>query len=323
MRWAGTITGLGRLASGAGRQTPSKEVTLSSSLRFGVGSMQVGRMMELAGSAEGLLEYILTFDHAAAVRDLAEHGFDIVELSGDVEIFLPGAYSEAAVAGLLELKRDLGLAYTVHLPMWSVEPSSPQQDVRRGSVEAVVRAIRTTLPLEPEVFVLHATNALAAEMGRWKLPPIARTALLGILQENARRSLVEILEATGIATRSLAVETIEFPFDLTLELAEELDLGVCVDVGHVLAGFSGTLDPFEALERALPRLMEVHLHDSPRMGPDGEMRYDLDHRPLGQGDLDVPRLLSVLDAAGFGGPVVFELPLDQAVASLETIRRLG
>jgi len=292
-----------------------------SSPRFGIGSLQVGRMMELAGSSEGLLEYILTFDHAAAVRDLAEHGFGIVELSSDVEIFLPGAYSEAAVAGLLDLKRETGLAYTVHLPMWSVEPSSPQQDVRRGSVDAVVRAIKATLPLEPEVYVLHATNALAAEMGRWSLPPVARGALIGILQENAGRSLAEILEATGIASRTLAIETIEFPFDQTLELAEELDLGVCVDVGHVLAGFSGALDPFEALERAMPRLAEIHLHDSPRMGPAGEMRYDQDHRPLGEGDLDVGRLLDVLVAAEFSGPVVFELTLAQAVASLEIITR--
>ncbi len=293
-----------------------------SSPRFGIGSLQVGRMMELAGSAEGLLEYILTFDHAAAVRDLAEHGFGVVELSGDVELFLPGAYNEANVAGLGELKRDLGLAYTIHLPMWSVEPSSPQQDVRRGSVEAVVRAIRAAAPLEPEVYVLHATNALAAEMGRWKLPPIARSALLGILQENARRSLEEILEATGIPSRSLAIETIEFPFDLTLALAEELDLGVCVDVGHVLAGFSGPLDPFDALEQALPRLAEIHLHDAPRSGPDGEMRYDQDHRALGQGDLDVPRLLDGLEIAAFTGPVIFELPLDQAVTSLAYIRGL-
>lgn len=280
-------------------------------------------MMELAGSTEGLLEYVLTFDHAAAVRDLAEHGFGIIELSGDVELFLPNAYNDAAIEGLLALKREIGLAYTVHLPMWSVEPSSPQQDVRRGSVDAVVRAIRTIAPLEPEVYVLHATNALAAEFGRWNLPPVARTALLGILQANAQRSLEEILGATGVASRSLAIETIEFPFDLTLELAEELDLGVCVDVGHVLAGFSGPLDPVDALERAGSRLAEIHLHDSPRVGPDGEMRYDLDHRPLGAGDLDVPRVLGTLEAAGFTGPVVFELALDQAVASMGYIRELA
>jgi sugar phosphate isomerase/epimerase len=303
-------------------ETRKKEVGLSSPLRFGIGSMQVGRMMELAGSTEGLLEYILTFDHAAAVRDLAEHGFGIIELSGDVELFLPGAYSEAAVEGLAALKQELGLAYTVHLPMWSVEPSSPQQDVRRGSVEAVVRSIKTVAPLEPEVYVLHATNALAAEFGRWRLPPVAKTALMGILQANAQKSLEEILDATGVAGRLLAIETIEFPFDLTLELAEELDLGVCVDVGHVLAGFSGQIDPFEALERVGPRLAEIHLHDSPRMGPGGEMRYDLDHRPLGAGDLDVPRLLRTLEAAGFTGPIVFELALDQAVASMGHIREL-
>lgn len=291
-------------------------------MRFGIGSMQVGRLMERAGSTEGLLQYLVSFDHADAVRDLAEHGFPLIELAGDVELFLPSAYSTGAVAGLQALKTELDLSYTVHLPLWSVEPSTPQQEVRQGSVAALIRAIETTTPLEPEAYVLHATNALAAEMSRWNLPPVAKNVLLGILIENAGKSLDEIVSATGVERRKLAVETIEFPFEHTLALAEEFDLGMCVDVGHVLAGFSGPIDLFDALELARPRLTEIHLHDTLQMGPDGAMRYDQDHRPLGAGDLDVPRLLDWLDGIGFDGPIVFELPLPQALASMEYIRQL-
>jgi sugar phosphate isomerase/epimerase len=291
-------------------------------VRFGIGSMQVGRLLERAGSTEGLLQNLLTFDHPAAVRDLAEHGFPLIELAGDVELFLPSAYNAEAVDGLKALKAELGLSYTVHLPLWSVEPATPQQEVRQGSVAAVVRAIETTAPLEPEAYVLHATNALAAEMSRWRLPAVTKNVVLGILIENAGKSLEEIVTATGVERRKLAIETVEFPFEQTLALAEELDLGMCVDVGHVLAGFSGPIDVFEALEQARPRLTEIHLHDSRRMGPDGAMRYDEDHRPLGAGDLDVPRLLAWLEQIEFTGPIVFELPLAQAQASLEYIREL-
>jgi sugar phosphate isomerase/epimerase len=288
--------------------------------RVGIGSMQVGRMLERAGSPEALLGMVLGFDHAAVVRDLAGHGFGVIELSGDLPLFIPEAFAPSQVERLAALATELNLAYTVHLPLWSIEPASPQEPVRRGSVQAVVRSIEQTRPLQPEVYVLHATGSLAAEFGRWTLPPVAKAALIGLLQDKARQSLEEILAATGIPPRSIAIETVEFPFEQTVELAEALDCSLCLDVGHVLAGFSGPVDPFDALERCLPRLAELHLHDAPWWGPDFTMRYDQDHRPLGQGDLDVARLLASLAAAAWNGPVILELRLDEALASLGVLR---
>ena len=131
-----------------------------------------------------------------------------------------------------------------------------------------------------------------------------------------------ILAETGLASRKLAIETIEFPFDLTLELAEQLDLSMCLDTGHVLVGFSGPIDIFEALERCLPRLAEIHLHDGPWQGPEQNIGYNQDHQPLGKGDLDVARLLDRLASAGYQGPLVFELRVEEALASLERIRAI-
>jgi sugar phosphate isomerase/epimerase len=292
--------------------------------RFGIGSMQVGRMLQGAGSPEALLETILGFDHAAVVRDLtdSEPAFTVVELAGDLILFIPEAFAPAQIERLAALAAERGLRYTVHLPLWSVEPASPLAPVRRGSVDALVANIEATRPLDPEVYVLHATNALAAEFGRWALPPVAKGALLALLQDRAQQSVEEVLAATGFPNRALAIETVEFPFELTLELAEALDCSICLDVGHVLAGFSGPIDPFDALERCLPRLAEVHLHDAPWWGPDFTMRYDQDHRPLGDGDLDLPRLLSRLTAAAWNGPLILELRLDEARASLAAIRRV-
>jgi sugar phosphate isomerase/epimerase len=283
---------------------------------------QLGRSLQQAGSAEALLETVLRFDHAGAVRDVAAAGFRVVELAGDLTLFVEDAFAPAQIERLGAAGRELGLTYTVHLPLWSVEPASPLEPVRRGSVEALIQNVEATRPLAPEVYVLHATNALAAEFGRWTLPPVAKGALYALLQERARRSLEELLAATGVPSRAFAIETVEFPFDLTLDLAEALDCSICLDVGHVLAGFGGPMDLFEALERCLPRLAEVHLHDAPWWGPDFRMRYHEDHRPLGEGDLDVARLLDRLSAAGWAGPLVFELRVEQALASLELIRRL-
>jgi sugar phosphate isomerase/epimerase len=289
-------------------------------MRLGIMAMQTGALIPAGLSPQEALAHVASFDHAGHVRRLAAQGFNPIELGGDMILFFPNAFAPPVVEKLAALKSEMGLSYTVHLPLWSVEPSTPLAPVREGSVRAVVECLRATLPLAPEAYVLHATGALAAEFYRMRLPELARALILQQFQNGARESLKTILAETGIRSRQLAIETIEFPFDLTLELAEELDLSICFDTGHVLVGFSGPVDFFDALERCLPRLGEVHLHDGPWQGPERRIGYGKDHQPLGAGDLDVVHFLDRLSTAGFDGPIVFELQVEQALASLDVIR---
>ena len=139
-------------------------------------------------------------------------------------MLLPHTYSVEAVKGLVELRGEFNLDYTVHLPLWSIEPSTLVDSVRQGSVQALIELILRTLPLEPIQYVMHATGALAAEFNRMPLPSSIHHVLMLQFQNNARQSLKEILERTGIPSRKLAIETVEFPLELTLELAEELEM---------------------------------------------------------------------------------------------------
>lgn len=292
-------------------------------MRFGIMDMQIGALIPSGLSPQNAAAHIAGFDHAGLVQELAGHGFDLIELGGDLVLFMPQTFSPPAIERLAALKAARGLSYTVHLPLWSVEPSTPLMPVRQGSLRALIECIEATRPLDPEVYVLHATGALAAEFYRMRLPELARALILRqYFQGSARESAKALLAETGIPSRRLAVETIEFPFDLTLELAEELDLSICLDTGHVLVGFSGPVGLFEALERSLARLAEIHLHDGPWQGPEQRIGYGQDHQPLGRGDLDVGRLLDRLTEAGFDGPIIFELTVEEALASLEMIRAL-
>jgi sugar phosphate isomerase/epimerase len=291
-------------------------------MRFGIETLQKERMIPPGMSAPEVMAYIATLDHAQLAREFFGHGFNPVELSGDMVLFLPHSFSPETIQRLAALKAETGLSYTVHLPLWSVEPSTPLAPVREGSVRALIEAVQATAPLEPEVYVLHATGALAAEFYRMDLPDLARALILRQFQSGARQSIEVLLSETGIAGRRLAIETIEFPFDLTLGLAEDLDLSICLDTGHVLVGFSGPVDLFDVLEQSLPRLAEIHLHDGPWQGPEQVIGYGQDHRPLGSGDLDVGRLFDRLAQAGFDGPLIFELSVEEALASLDVIRSL-
>lgn len=291
-------------------------------MRFGVIAFQLNALIPPDLPPEDLPAHLAGMDYSKLVPQVAANGFNLIELSGDLALFFPQVFSPGKVEQLAALKEQLGLQYTVHLPLWSVEPSTPLGQVRKGSVQALIETIQATHALEPEAYVLHAYGALASEFYRMKLPASARALVLRQFQGAARQSLLEILAQTGIQSRKLAIETIEFPFDLTLELAEELDLSICLDTGHVLVGFSGPVDLFEALEACLPRLGEVHLHDGPWQGPQHKIGYGEDHQALGRGDLDVGRLLDRLVQANYRGPLVFELRLSEALESLSLIRAL-
>ena len=287
-------------------------------MRFGIMAMQLEALVPTGIPAEQVMASIMGFSHAGLAKSLFDKGFNPIELGGDLGMFLPHAYNPEAIQKLKLLKPE-GVAYTLHLPLWSVEPSTPLNPVRNGSVAAIVQTIQATLPLEPEVYVLHATGALAAEFYNMKISEMARMLILRQFQNGARESIQSILAQTGLPPHKLAIETIEFPLDLTFELADELDLSICFDTGHVLAGFPGWFDFFDVLEKVLPRLAEIHLHDSKKM-PTGLRGYGEDHKPLGHGDLDLGRLLDRLDQANFSGPLVFELNVDEALESLKTVK---
>jgi sugar phosphate isomerase/epimerase len=290
---------------------------------IGIMDLQIGALLGgEPGAATNPLAQLAGFDHTSLVARLNDAGFNPIELTGDMGIFLPQAFAAPAIESLARLKAERGLRYTVHLPLWSIEPSTPQQPVRVGSVQALVESVRSTLPLEPEMYVLHATGALAAEFYRMRLPEEVRALILRLFQANAQESVRALLAETGLPSRRLALETIEFPFDLTLEIAEALDTSICVDTGHVLSGFSGDLDLFAVLERVQPRLGEIHLHDSPHIRPP-KIEYGKDHQPLGTADLDVPRLLAWLEAHAYAGPVILELTVEEAQASLRYLRGLA
>ncbi|HTX78568.1 MAG TPA: cobamide remodeling phosphodiesterase CbiR [Longilinea sp.] len=291
-------------------------------MRFGIMAMQLNELIPPGKPPEQIMASLMDFDHAGLIRRLHERGFNPIELGGDLGMFLPPSYQPKTIEALAALKKETGVSYTLHLPLWSVEPSTPLTPVRHGSAQAVIDVLNATLPLDIESYVLHATGALAAEFYQMRLPDAGKALILRMFQAGARETIQTILKETGIPGRKLSIETVEFPFELTLELAEEMDTSMCLDTGHVLVGFSGPVELFDVLEKVLPRLGEIHLHDGPWQGPERKIGYGKDHSPLGTGDLDVGRLLDRLEAAHWNGPIIFELKVEEALASLDYVRKL-
>jgi len=93
---------------------------------------------------------------------------------------------------------------------------------------------------------------------------------------------------------------------------EGCDMGLCLDTGHSMVGGG---DPIELTESAAARIRHVHLKDVDRALADrvvsGTLPYEQAvrdglYRPLGDGDVDIRRVLDVLDGTGYDGWYVLE-----------------
>jgi inosose dehydratase len=93
---------------------------------------------------------------------------------------------------------------------------------------------------------------------------------------------------------------------------EGCDTGLCLDTGHSMVGGG---EPVELAESAPERIRHVHLKDVDRDLAERVASGTLDYekavrdglyRPLGDGDVDVMRVLDVLDRAGYDGWYVLE-----------------
>lgn len=243
-----------------------------------------------------------------------EAGFKHIEITGDLPLLLPGVLTPEEIEQLVEIKEKEKLSFSVHLPLWSMEPASFSKHIREGSVKAFIDCIELTKPLDPICWVLHPTGALTVEFLHWEVPEIAKGIMIQQFCNYAKESIQLLLEKTEISSRKIAVENIEFPFEAMEPIIEELDLSICFDTGHLLAGYSGNLSVLEFVEKYYNRLIEFHLHD-------GEAPA-IDHKPLGTHKLPTKELLKKLTAKKFQGPLVFELTLQEAIDSMAYIEKM-
>jgi sugar phosphate isomerase/epimerase len=193
----------------------------------------------------GTTSYILPADIEPNVRALAPHVDDIELVLFESEAIsnLPDARTVAALAELAGAQR---LSYTVHLPL-DTQLGAADEAVRRASVDKCLRVIRLTRPLEPHAWIVHfhgerRGQAPAADPKAWR--------------NRLERSAAELL-AEGIPPALVAVETLDYPFELVLPIVEDHGLSVCADIGHLV--LNGR-DPLAAMAALRERCRVVHLH---------------------------------------------------------------
>lgn len=287
-------------------------------LRIGATALSFEGVME--GLKIGSKDNAISFDYMSLVKRIVENGFKHVELTLDIYYMFPSSFSKENVEGWKSMKEE-GITFSAHLPLLSLELDSPIEDIRKASVNSVVKPVEILEDLKPLIYVLHVAGPLAAEVNRMGIGENYKQLFFEALARNASRSVEQIVTSfsdMGLDSRRIALESIEFPFSKTLEIAEEFDTSICIDTGHILAGYSGEVGVEEALKKSSGRLSEIHLHDAYKRMKGGRL-VTRDHLPLGAGSLNVDSFLQTLKQVMFEGLIVFELGLKDAKSSLRRL----
>ena len=131
----------------------------------------------------------------------------------------------------------------------------------------------------------------------------------GLVEENDRPDWPEIVRIAEYAAKfgvQLAMEnmkdsvwTLDRILDEIGDDPEETNVGICIDIGHANQSNDAGREPVcNYLERYAGQLIHLHLHDN-----HGERD---DHLLPGEGTVDWPRVLGVLENIGFSGTAVLE-----------------
>jgi inosose dehydratase len=216
------------------------------------------------------------------------------------------------------------------LPVLLHDPSyDPVPDAERTLAEFVTTGATT--------MVLAASTGTEGYDSRPELDESGWQHLLGRLDR-----IAELAAAQGIAA------TLHPHVGTMVENAADVDrvltgsaIGLCLDTGHLLVG---GVDPVALAVEHPERIRHVHLKDvddtlATKVRA-GELGYTEAvgaglYRPLGEGDIDIARIVRTLDQAGYTGWYVLEqdtvltaepsadgpAPIHDVQASLEFLRR--
>jgi len=289
-------------------------------LRFGIEPAKVDSVIGASTDSAGTFNF-RKFDYSNVVLETIKRGYKHIELNLDLFHLLHGGFRKNAIENLLKIKNNYDITYSVHLPLWSIEPSSPNRFIREGSANCLIDAVEKVEALDPEIYVLHATGALTAEFSRWEIPKQYINIVMKWCADFGVSTIKQVIKETNLDPSKLAFETIEFPLDNTLDQIKKIKgAKLCIDTGHVLAKYPGDINLLEITKKYLDITSEFHLHDGFFLPSKNGGKLIGDHMVLGEGQLPI-EFLKFIYEKDFQGPIVFELSFEQAKKSIEFIKK--
>ena len=192
----------------------------------------------------GTTSFIYPDDYIPNVKMLGPY-FDEIELLLFESIDIDTSFSGAVIDELERLATELKVDYDVHLPM-DISISDQDTHNQRHALNTLNQIIERVSPLAPSTYCLHIPYNEADFENH------------SIKKWHARVSanLQKLLD-TGVDASRISIENLDYPIDLIADIVLELNLSICLDVGHLVHHGDDVPDAFN---RYLSRISVMHLH---------------------------------------------------------------
>lgn len=247
-----------------------------------------------------------------AVPLIANAGFCLVELCGD-----RGHLSDwrADPVGTRRMFADAGIKVgSVHSPAIGWNNDSPDETVRRASIEEAIACFSQAAAVGAQVVICHAnTSSDAHTLEEFERNWARSVDSLAILAHEAKaagvKMAVENLPARGTPRPCATIPQVR-------RMIEGFGdhVGICLDAGHSNANGISAAD--EVIQ-AGSRLLALHIQDTDGLGDD-------QHWVPGHGTTDWEAFLGALDEIDFCGLRTFEvIHGDEIPALLEQVSKLA
>jgi len=153
--------------------------------------------------------------------------------------------TRSTVNELKQLAWGLNSTYSVHLPI-DISIADPLPTRRHQAVDTLARIVDFLSPLPADIYCLH----IPYDNTGW---PKERFAFW---QDAVRNSLHRLFNL-GVDPNSLAVENLDYPFGWLDGILLDLNLNVCLDLGHLMNHGWDVTGHFETY---LSRIRALHVH---------------------------------------------------------------
>jgi sugar phosphate isomerase/epimerase len=165
--------------------------------------------------------------------------------------------SKTVIADLQHLSHDFDLTYNIHLPT-DIAISDPNPDRRESSVFKLLKVLERVERLCPTTCTLHvpfaADGFVEDHVRKWR--------------DNVYGSLAKILKAGIVPAEGIAIETLNYSFEIIEPVIEDLNLSICMDIGHLII-HDGDIQAF--FGKFAGAVAIIHLHG---------VKNGKDHLPL-------------------------------------------
>ena len=167
-----------------------------------------------------------------------------------------GLPSNHEIKELFSLANEYDLSYNIHLPL-DISLGAPDSSIRHFAIETIKQVMDLTASLSPTTYTLHLPYGEIdfenERIKRWK--------------EHTYHSM-DTLCTFGFNSRTISIETLNYPIEWVEEILIDFNLSVCTDLGHlILYG----LDMKDVFDRYKNRTSIIHLHGA---------NESQDHQPL-------------------------------------------